>query len=384
MYLSVSTCVRRFPVAGLATMLLLAPPAASAQGLCHLAHERMRTILGQDKDSDTMVLAHRGWWGRFAKSADLPENSHWAIDAASVNCADGIELDVKMTRNGEPVLMHDFNLGRTTNVWQVARGSRYDPIRNTGQNPAVNSLDSSVIDKLLLLTPDRSRLTQERVPKVDDVLRKWVNGIAGTFSPLVFDIKTTDAVRAVDAHVHQRMAGFGKTIIAAKVNATLYPTPGAFFRDSANMSPIPVFTTNMLGVTNVAESVLGWSMQVNTLEINMKQPRGLLSPEMANSLASGDRVGVFQAIPDGPRSGEFYKNTGACCYKLSDLYYTYNFPGGSSRDTADLRGDLNYITQQRFGLITTDDPDSAVRFLNGKGLRQRHPKGYFIIPTTPR
>ncbi|NJR79535.1 glycerophosphodiester phosphodiesterase family protein [Sphingomonas corticis] len=344
----------------------------------------MRTILGNDRDPDTMVLAHRGWWGRFARTADLPENSHWAIDAASVNCADGIELDVKMTRNGEPVLMHDFNLGRTTNIWQVARGDKYDPIRNVGQNPAVSSLDSSVIGQLFLLTPDRSRLTRERVPRVDDVLRKWVEGIAGTYAPLVFDIKTTDAVRAVDAHVHQRMAGYGKTIVAAKVNATLYPTPGAFFRDSSNMSPIPVFTTNMLGVTNVAESVLGWSMQVNTLEINMKQPRGLLSPEVANSLASGDRVGVFQAIPDGPRLGEFYKNTGACCYKLSDLYYTYRFPGGTSRDTADLRGDLNYITQQRFGLITTDDPDTAVRFLDRKGLRQRHPKGYFITPTTPR
>jgi hypothetical protein len=368
----------------LATAALFASSPALAQvPLCHLAYERMRTILGQDRSTDTMVLAHRGYWGTAANAPQLPENSFWSIDAASINCADGIELDVKMTKNGEPILMHDFNVGRTTNIWQVTGGDKYDPLSNRGKNPAVNSLDSSVIDKLLLLTPDRSRLTRARVPKVDDVLYAWTEGIEGSFAPLVFDIKTADAVRAVDAHVSQRMAGYGKTVVAVKVNATLYPTPAAFYRDSRNMSPIPVFTTNMLGKTNVPESVLSWSMQVNTLEINLKQAKGLLSPEFANAYGSGKRIGVFQAIPDYPGTDKFTKSTGACCYTLAELYYTYKTPGGSISDTEDYRGILAYLIEQKFGLITTDDPNVAVQVLANSGLRKNHPRRYSVRPPSP-
>lgn len=375
--------VRSSSLSLLGMLSLSSSPSAFAQARpapCHLAFERMRTILGQDGDSDTVVLAHRGFWGAFSRSPATPESSYPAISAATRNCADGVELDVKVTQNGEPIIMHDFNLGRTTNVWQLRGGAKFDPRLNTGQNVPVASLDSSTIDRLFLLTPDRTKITNNRVPKVDDVLRRWVEGLDGGYAPLVFDIKSADAVRAVDAHVGQRMAGYGKTVVAAKVNATLYSTPGAFFRDSKNMSPIPVFTTNMLGVTNVPESVLAWSLQVNTLEINVKEPRGLLSPQFSNAYAGGNRIGVFQAIPDGPRPGEFYRNTGACCYRLEDLLYTYRYPGGTLSDTTDLRGSLNYIVAMKFGLITTDDPDTAVRYLAARGLRRNHPHSYPIVP----
>lgn len=332
--------------------------------------------MGQDKDHDTMVLAHRGYWGDFSGSPLTPESSLPAIVAASRNCADGIELDVKMTSDGQPIVMHDFNLGRTTNVWQLTQTAKYDPHHNKGHNPTVASLTSSMINRLFLLTPDRTLVTGHRVPMIDDVLNRWVRGEEGGYAPLVFDIKSADAVRAVDAHVGRHMKGYGKTVVAAKVNATLYHTPAAFFHDSQHMSPIPVFTTNMLGVTNVPESVLSWSLRVNTLEINQKEPNGLLSPEFANAYGSGKRIGVFQAIPDGPSPTLFYKNTGQCCYKLSDLYYTYHHPGGISKDTTDLRGSMNYIVAMKFGLVTTDDPNSAVKYLHNAGLRRNHPSNY--------
>lgn len=40
---------------------------------------------------------------------------------------DGVELDVKLTSDGVPVLLHDYNLGRTTNVWTQHPGVKYNP-----------------------------------------------------------------------------------------------------------------------------------------------------------------------------------------------------------------------------------------------------------------
>ena len=53
------------------------------------------------------VIAHRG------ASADAPENTLAAIRLAIEHGADGVEIDVHMTRDGVPVLLHDPTLHRT-------------------------------------------------------------------------------------------------------------------------------------------------------------------------------------------------------------------------------------------------------------------------------
>ena len=55
------------------------------------------------------VFAHRGG------AALAPENTLVAFDAGLAAGADGIELDVRLSRDGVPVLMHDPTLERTTN-----------------------------------------------------------------------------------------------------------------------------------------------------------------------------------------------------------------------------------------------------------------------------
>ncbi len=55
------------------------------------------------------VIAHRG------ASLEAPENTLSAVQAALDMHVDGVEFDVKMTRDGVPILMHDDTLGRTTN-----------------------------------------------------------------------------------------------------------------------------------------------------------------------------------------------------------------------------------------------------------------------------
>jgi glycerophosphoryl diester phosphodiesterase len=65
----------------------------------------------------TQVTSHRGF------SNAVPENTLPAIEKAMEEQADYVEVDVRMTKDGELVLLHDDNLNRTTGVnkkiWEV-------------------------------------------------------------------------------------------------------------------------------------------------------------------------------------------------------------------------------------------------------------------------
>jgi len=57
----------------------------------------------------TLILAHRG------ASAEAPENTLAAFNLALQQGADGVELDVRLSADGVPVVIHDVRLERTTN-----------------------------------------------------------------------------------------------------------------------------------------------------------------------------------------------------------------------------------------------------------------------------
>ena len=62
----------------------------------------------QNKDN-IWVAAHRGWCSKY------PENTIEAIRAAVELGVDQIETDIRVTKDGELVLMHDATVDRTTN-----------------------------------------------------------------------------------------------------------------------------------------------------------------------------------------------------------------------------------------------------------------------------
>lgn len=70
--------------------------------------EQIREKLINCDSSSVIVVAHRGDWRNF------PENSLEAIDNAIKMGVDIVELDVKKTKDGELILMHDRTLDRTT------------------------------------------------------------------------------------------------------------------------------------------------------------------------------------------------------------------------------------------------------------------------------
>ncbi|WP_297481234.1 glycerophosphodiester phosphodiesterase family protein [Thermococcus sp.] len=61
-------------------------------------------------DEKVIVLGHRGYMGKF------PENSLLAFKKAVEAGADGVELDVWLTKDGKVVVMHDETIDRTSNM----------------------------------------------------------------------------------------------------------------------------------------------------------------------------------------------------------------------------------------------------------------------------
>lgn len=84
---------------------------ASAAVAAPAAADRIATLRAQiaDPDGPVLVIAHRACW------ADAPENSLPAIAACHRLGVAMVELDVRRTRDGHLVLMHDATVDRTTN-----------------------------------------------------------------------------------------------------------------------------------------------------------------------------------------------------------------------------------------------------------------------------
>lgn len=73
-----------------------------------LRADRQRGVLVLDRQP-LVVIAHRG------HSVAAPENTLAAIDAAFDAGSDVVEIDVRMSRDGVPVVIHDETVDRTTN-----------------------------------------------------------------------------------------------------------------------------------------------------------------------------------------------------------------------------------------------------------------------------
>jgi glycerophosphoryl diester phosphodiesterase len=92
------------------------------------------------------VIGHRG------AAALGPENTLESIRAALDAAADGVEIDVRLSSDGVPVLMHDAGLVRTTR----AEG-RVDEVGSE----ALGSLGVPTLEQVLDLVPDELRVIVE-------------------------------------------------------------------------------------------------------------------------------------------------------------------------------------------------------------------------------
>lgn len=139
------------------------------------------SALAQATDPPRVQLfAHRGF------TRQHPENSMAALEAAVALGVAGAEIDLRTTRDGHVVLMHDPTVGRTT----------------TGMG-AVDAMTLAEIGRLRLRTPDGSA-TNEPVPALDAVLRFLA---AHRGFRVAFDSKSID------------VAAVGRQVLAANAAA---------------------------------------------------------------------------------------------------------------------------------------------------------------------
>lgn len=95
------------------------------------------------------IIAHRG------DSANFPENTMAAFNAALAQPIDGIELDVQLTRDGIPVVFHDRNLKRVA-----------------GLNKAIHECSYSELCKLDVGSWFAPQFSAERIPTFQEVLKR--------------------------------------------------------------------------------------------------------------------------------------------------------------------------------------------------------------------
>lgn len=95
---------------------------------------------------------HRVIWGHRGYPARYPENSLQGFTAARTHGVDGIECDLRVTLDGEIVVIHDFLVDRTTNGKGAVKEWRWPDLR-----------------RLYLRNPDGT-LSGERIPRLDEVL----------------------------------------------------------------------------------------------------------------------------------------------------------------------------------------------------------------------
>lgn len=103
-------------------ILLLLSACSSLPAPVLAAEEEERSDVSIDRE-DLLVIAHRG------RSGVYPENTLVAFEAAIATGADFFELDVHLTRDGVPVVIHDADLKRTTGVEKKVQDVTYDELR---------------------------------------------------------------------------------------------------------------------------------------------------------------------------------------------------------------------------------------------------------------
>lgn len=130
------------------------------------AAELRRKLL--DPNGDVMVAAHRAAHGRY------PENSIEAIREAVRLNVDIVEIDVKVSKDGVPFLMHDRTMDRTTNGKGDPEELTWEELQkwNIVDKGKVTRLKIPSLEQALMEAQGRILVDLDlKTDRVDDVIR---------------------------------------------------------------------------------------------------------------------------------------------------------------------------------------------------------------------
>lgn len=412
-------------LAGLISLTALAVPASAA---CWDPRDVIKKAKDPN-DGTAIIVAHRGLW--LDHGSNLPENSLDAYIAADRSCVPAIETDVRLTKDGVPVLMHDQRLGRSTYIPGLMGTIVFDPEKKDNQielNPHISELNfyssnghsgAPLRDARLLKQPFKNaafELGNVTGYPIETVQSFYDNYIQNRLSVVVFlEVKDKKAIPEVlrtlysDGRDYNYGAEAGKKLYATeltviKFNALMFITPQEYrealktARAAANApanmpDPIafPIYASNSLqavvdrlkgtgsgsNIDPYNESIKKWiddeAIRIG-VEINNKQQGGILQAAYDRAVQSRKTsIGTFNAVPDYLRS-----NPDADLNKALPSFYNPNatvkakdafHEGGSAQCCFELRDLLT--TEWRGKKDTRDDRYDPEWMIGSNGKRPR-------------
>src|ERR1044072_3462497 len=122
-------------------------------------------------DQPPLVIAHRG------ASGLAPENTLTAFKLAAAMGAAGIELDVHLSADGQPVVIHDHRVNRTTNKRGAVAGFTAAQLRHLdagswfGRQLAFKPRTRKTIETTLNQYQHKLDFSGEGIPTLEEVFR---------------------------------------------------------------------------------------------------------------------------------------------------------------------------------------------------------------------
>lgn len=159
-----------------------------------------------------LVIAHRGGAGR------APENTLAALGGARGLGADAVELDVRLSRDGEVVIIHDPTLDRTTDA--------------SGPVHGYTARELAAVDAGARFTTDGGRTFPFRgrkvgVPRLVDVLEALPSDL-----PLLIETKEAAALEPT-VRVLELAGAVDRAVVASADCAAVQPARGGALRTGA-------------------------------------------------------------------------------------------------------------------------------------------------------
>ena len=162
------------------------------------------------------VIAHRG------NSAHAPENTFASYDQAIALGVDALEFDVRLSRDGVPVVMHDPTLDRTTN----------------GRGPVADRTVSELrgVDAGARFSPDGGRTFPYRgsgqvIPTLTEMISRY------PLVPFLIEVKVPEAVGPTRA-VLEATGAAARTLVDSTVHDAVAPFRGRGLATGASLDDV--------------------------------------------------------------------------------------------------------------------------------------------------
>ena len=211
-----------------------------------------------------MVVAHRG------ASSTQPENTLTAFDAALRAGADVVELDVRLTADGVPVVLHDADVAVTTdgNGW----------------------IHELTLDQVKALDAGRGSGTTERIPTLEEAL----DVAAGHGGAVNLEIKNLPGEPSFDSPEESILLAAFETVGASRFRGPLLVSSFNWFTIERSKEVAPAVPTGFLSIAVVdAHAALVYTRQ---------HGHDFVLPQTGALMAAGETL-VEQAHEAGVRVG---------------------------------------------------------------------------------